>query len=375
MHGNESTNRSETTPELSIVATARNDDHGGNLLGRMQLFMSGILEQCNRFDLPAELILVEWNPPDDRPRLVEALDWRDHGSRCQVRLIEVPHEIHNRYEHSEALPLFQMIAKNVGVRRARGEFILATNIDILFSDAMMAFLSKQSLRHDSMYRVDRYDVEPSPKIEDSVPERLRWCGNHVIRRNGRFESIDLRTGTSYSAGWKPTWRVRLLERLQDLHLVPTVTRPPLHLNGCGDFTLLHRGHWFNLRGYAELEMYSMHLDSLLCTAAAVSGLKEVVLQDPMRIYHVEHGSGSGFKPENVQALNNRLHKSGIPQMSMTDFHRYAIEMRRNAKPILINDDQWGLGNENLRETNPLVETHAISAVSRSESSLTAVTGC
>ena len=53
---------------LSLVATARNDDHGGNLRGRMQAFVSGFLEQCKRFNISSELILVEWNPPAGSPR-------------------------------------------------------------------------------------------------------------------------------------------------------------------------------------------------------------------------------------------------------------------------------------------------------------------
>ena len=48
--------------DLSVVATARNDDHGGNLLGRMQLFVDSLLAQCREHGLAAELILVEWNP-------------------------------------------------------------------------------------------------------------------------------------------------------------------------------------------------------------------------------------------------------------------------------------------------------------------------
>ncbi len=49
-------------PYLSVVATARNDNHGGNMLRRMQIFVNGFLEQCRRHQLDAELILVEWNP-------------------------------------------------------------------------------------------------------------------------------------------------------------------------------------------------------------------------------------------------------------------------------------------------------------------------
>jgi hypothetical protein len=55
----------ERHPYLSIVATARNDGHGGDLLHRMQLFVENVIGQCNRHNLDAELVLVEWNPPDD----------------------------------------------------------------------------------------------------------------------------------------------------------------------------------------------------------------------------------------------------------------------------------------------------------------------
>ena len=111
-----------SSPYLSVVVTARNDDHGGNLLQRMQTFVNGLLAQCHRHGLAAELLIVEWNPPADRARLEEALRWPEPGC-CEVRIIEVPPEIHRRFVHWRELPLYQMIAKNVGIRRALGEYI------------------------------------------------------------------------------------------------------------------------------------------------------------------------------------------------------------------------------------------------------------
>src|SRR5688572_18132065 len=107
-------------PLLSVVATSRNDDHGANLLGRMQAFTGGFIDPCNRHSLHAELLLVEWNPPPGRPRLAQALRWPDDPSPCEVRIVEVSESLHRRFAHAEALPLFQMIGKNVGIRRARG---------------------------------------------------------------------------------------------------------------------------------------------------------------------------------------------------------------------------------------------------------------
>jgi hypothetical protein len=176
---------STETPYLSLVVTARNDDHGGNPLGRMQAFVSGWIAQAKRHGIPSELILVEWNPPPDRPRLHQVLQWPDDFGPCRVRVIEVPAELHRRYAHAEALALYQMIAKNVGIRRARGQFVLATNIDILFSDELAAFFAARRLGDGRMYRIDRHDAMSDIPAGAPIDEQLEYCRSHLIRINRR----------------------------------------------------------------------------------------------------------------------------------------------------------------------------------------------
>src|SRR5579864_5105979 len=158
-------------PYLSLVVTARNDDHGGSLLHRMQAFVNGWIGQCKRHGLSSELIVVEWNPPEDRPPLMHALEWPANTSPCDVRFIEVPREAHRQYRHAEAMPLYQMIAKNVGIRRARGRFVLATNIDILFSDELVRYLAEGHLERGRMYRIDRHDVMSGVPVHGTVEEQ------------------------------------------------------------------------------------------------------------------------------------------------------------------------------------------------------------
>ena len=177
-------------PYLSLVVATRNDDHGGNLMGRTQIFLDGWLTQARRYNIPSELIFVEWNPPADRPPLAEALRWPADLGPCAVRFIEVPAEVHQRYRHAAALPLYQMIGKNVGIRRARGRFVLATNIDILFSNELAAFLGEQRLEPNRMYRVDRYDAMSDVPADAPLDEQLAYCRTHLIRvnrREGTFE--------------------------------------------------------------------------------------------------------------------------------------------------------------------------------------------
>ncbi len=85
----------------------------------------------------------------------------------------------------------------------------------------------------------------------------------------------------------------------------------VHTNACGDFTLMAREHWFDLRGYPEFDLFSMNIDSILCVAAHHGGAREEMLADPMRIYHIEHGSGSGWTPEGQAKLFERIAARGL----------------------------------------------------------------
>jgi FkbM family methyltransferase len=545
-------------PYLSLVVTARNDDHGGNLLGRMQIFVNGWLAHARRHNIPSELIIVEWNPPADRPPLAEALRWPVDFGPCEVRFITVPPEIHSRYQHGANLPLYQMIGKNVGIRRARGRFILATNIDILFSDELAAFLGSRQLKTDRMYRIDRYDAMSDVPADAPLEEQLAYCRSHLIRvnrREGTFEvtsdggpvlsaldaasagsgilfgpgwfsperfgtagsfrwaqeqaeilldaspgsttrlAVDLEPGpaaggrpldlevltddgrsiarfkidtrstlkltlpapyparlvfralgnfaspntnprtlcfrvfslardiesgdapnTSQATLETPSTRSRMLVSWKNLQYVirklahggPLIsltipvspklqrtlknyvdrggltgmlrgrtTQPAaepmttsavqttsvemplpvccpdfLHTNGCGDFTLIAREHWFDLRGYPELDIFSMNIDSLFCFAAHYGGAHEEFLADPMRIYHIEHGSGSGWTPEGQQKLWERLAAKRIPVLENEDVLQWGAQMRRLNSPLIFNHEDWGLANVNLDGAAP-----------------------
>ena len=663
----------ESSPYLSVVVTARNDDHGGNLLRRMQIFVDGWIAQTNRHGLSSELIVVEWNPPEDRQPLADALSWPANLGLCTVRFIHVPHEVHVRYAHADALPLYQMIAKNVGIRRARGRFVLATNIDILFNDELVHHLAEHGLQAGRMYRIDRHDVMSDVPLDASIDEQLAHCRTHMIRINARegtcaltqdglraLEAQDVAepsSGITFGAGWfalerhsheevfrwaendaevvisqptgllrpllldlepgpgvaRRTFRLQVLDaagsvaaeipihtrstlvidlprgtrllRLRALdgglpitddprilnfrifrcawtaqhqHTVdtetwgltvypqlrpagtlitnPTVrktlrfyretrsipgtflalarhkvrarklavaveegedvfqlrsgirpgegwcplehcmgetfrwvrknaritvqcpnqapaklllqvepgpgvnyrpfelmvrdqhaeivagvlvrglemvelplplrpgeiqsfwltleggdrpapgdtrilnfrvfwcgwstersaampsedvpppiekseTPPPvfLHTNACGDFTLMAREHWLDLRGYPEFDMYSMNLDSVLCYAAHHAGFREEVLRDPMRAYHIEHGAGSGWTPEGQAKLYARLSAQGVQYLGYEQLVSWAAHMRQLNCPMIFNLDNWGLAAEVLLE--------------------------
>ncbi len=199
----------KSAPHLSVVAVSRNDDHGGDMLGRMQHFVHGVIAQCRKHELDAELILVEWNPPPDRPPLDEVLDWPQDFGPVTVRIVTVPPDVHAQFPHAEKLPLFQMIGKNVGIRRARGRYVLATNVDILLDDETIIFL-RDRLTPGTVLRVDRYDVPGDLNKEASFDPVLAECRRRFFQVNTRFGTLDVQRRRYVGPAGGIRWRLLAL---------------------------------------------------------------------------------------------------------------------------------------------------------------------
>ncbi|MCK5564568.1 MAG: FkbM family methyltransferase [Planctomycetes bacterium] len=308
---------------LSVVVTSRNDDHGGNTLHRTQVFLSGLAEQCRRFDLNAELIIVEWNPPADRKRLYEVLDWPEDLGPLSVRFIEVPEEVHNSIGNSDKFPLFQMIAKNVGIRRAEGKFVLATNIDVLLNDELMQFISDKQLDENCFYRIDRYDTfNKEIPMNIDVTAQLEFCKNSLVRIQGLH-------GT------------KNISEMEGDHFAYGPGDKRIHSNACGDFTLMAKQKWIAFRAYPELPLWSIYVDSLFLHMPYVSGLRQVILPEPMRVYHIEHETGWEVISETMKerpSLN--YHQQYLP---------WCQQMIAQSTPLTNNDDNWGYAKVNFKE--------------------------
>jgi hypothetical protein len=124
----------------------------------------------------------------------------------------------------------------------------------------------------------------------------------------------------------------------------------LHTNACGDFTLMAREHWFDLRGYPEFDLFSMNLDSVFCATAHHGGAPEEMLEEPMRIYHIEHGTGSGWTPEGQAKLFERIAAKGLSFVDNEEVLMWTAQMYRLNAPMIFNHEDWGLGGFDLKET-------------------------
>lgn len=311
---------------ISFVVVARNDNYGGDFLYRMQTFVNVLLTLCEKHALKMELVIVEWNPPQNSPRLADVLKWINSLQYCHVRIIEVSEELHRQLPYSDSRPLLEFTGKNVGVHRSRGEFILVTNPDILFSEELIRFLATENLSPKCSYRATRYDVEGPLPADIPVEKMLAYCQQHITQINAYLGSFNNRLSERF--GFRRilyAWLDYIIFRLRYFPYALPFT------NASGDFMLMHRSHWHFLRGYPQIEGW-YHIDSLLVYMALFRGLKQIRLGNRLRIYHQSHG-----RPENDKPFAPAVESS----------RRQLLEAR---KPIIFNDETWGLGQHDLPET-------------------------
>jgi hypothetical protein len=232
----------------SIVMTGRNDNYGGDfttrLLRALRFNWTALVDR----GASCEVILVEWNPIVDRPLLTDIVG-EELGSLLagRLRAYVVDRRYQAAYSLNPKLDYLEYVAKNVGVRRARGHMVLVTNTDIFFSRGIVGALAG-SLDAGVVYRAARIDLALA-----SDQSRVTWDGLE-----------------------DPAARER-----------QPVLEPPLFAGGSGDFVLLDRDSWHQLRGYNEIyRVARAGIDHNFLVKAYGCGYRIVDLGHP--VFHVNH---------------------------------------------------------------------------------------
>jgi hypothetical protein len=249
-----------TSPTLiSLVLTGRNDAYGGDFAERFFRTLQFNHEQLTSRGIAHEVVFVEWAPPKDRPLLFEqifdaipSLDPRV----CSWYVVDSAY--HRALSLNPRLEYLEFIAKNVGIRRARGAFVLASNCDVYFGRAVLDVFERAALEPRVLYRAPRRDLKLASDLS----------------------SLD--------------WEV--LEDPRNLAGPAHELKPPFMASATGDFVLLDRETFHAIGGFNEVyRVARIGIDRNVLVKAISSGIRIADIGGP--VYHVNHVGSYRLLPD------------------------------------------------------------------------------
>ena len=154
---------------------------------------------------------------------------------------------HAWYQENPRLQFMEFFAKNAGLRRATGDWLLTTNSDVFLGREIVARLAGGPLVPGTLYRASRLDLDRQMPRDGVTWDRLE-DPRHLLRR-----------------------------------LDP---EPPYWNEAAGDFLLLDRASCHRLGGFNERVRFTkIHKDSQFCLQAHHHGL---ALEWLGPVYHIDH---------------------------------------------------------------------------------------
>jgi hypothetical protein len=253
-----------------------------------------------------ELIIVEWNPPGDFAPLSDVIN---DTKNLAVRFITVPADLHDSLDAKH--PMLEFHAKNVGIRRAHGEFVLVTNPDILFTQALIDEIAQRRLRLDTVYRTDRYDFTIDGIHDVASEDLIDFAVRNTFVVHAMADNVSI------------SEPVHANERSLDLLPRSGIAKGIWHTNGAGDFLLAAKEAFFTVRGLYQTLEHRWHVDSISLLRFNVAQMKQHVFASPSCVFHQHHDR----RPQDVE------------------FHQLDVHaLSRQA-----GDTEWGFKNQTLIE--------------------------
>jgi hypothetical protein len=294
--------------KLSVVITSRNDNYGGNLLERSTYCLNSMIDT---FD---EVWYVDWNSPLESGSLLNSIKPNLQLRGNLNHIVVTPETAMALVNNDVNMQVCcEVLGRNLGIRRATGDVIVSSNIDIIAP--RRADLEEMIKNSDpnTFYTISRRPLDLS---------HINETWNELTKD---IYPGDPSSFSSYNC-WKEL-RDYFVKNSEERHYKESVVQGEDYsiINCCGDFQLARRHVWEKIRGFEEELIYALYTDTNIQKKAVMHGFGLKALYNPA-LFHINHGKGGGGF---LDGINKRVN----------DMQRAIIYQHETQNP-----DTWGFSN-------------------------------
>ena len=283
--------------KISAVIVSRNDNYGGHLNERATYAINSAIDS---FD---EVIYVDWN--SDTHSLIYDIE-NNLQSKGNLKHTAIPPTLASAFTNYDphAQKCCEVLARNIGIRRATGDYIVSTNIDII-----------QPKREDIL------------KVIEETGENSFTT---VSRREVEWDYIKKFQGGDYNFSNWSAFRDDAYKTSVPRNKLESTTPGDEYsiINCCGDFQLASKKVWETIKGFEEELIYPLYADTNVQKKAKLSGFNLTGQFSPP-LFHINHGSqgwGGGGFADGINKKQNDIRKA-IHSSNLTE-----------------NKDTWGFSD-------------------------------
>jgi hypothetical protein len=272
---------------VSAVIIGRNDNYGGHLNARATYCLNTMLDT---FD---EVIYVDWNT--DGPRtLVEDIPVTVHPERLVVYKVTPDmcrDHLMGPEVYAQSQKCCEVLARNIGIRRATGDIIVSTNIDIIPPRREYLDVLLQTMTPTEFWTVAKHDVDV--KLLDEI----------FVKENRSY--IALRDALPLYYGLNPLSKRLIVPALaMNKAILDTIPTHAHHnasslICACGDFQIAYKSLWYTIKGFEESMKKRLYADSVTQYKAIMAGATVRAHNFPP-VYHIDHERCNAPEVQNTQ---------------------------------------------------------------------------
>ena len=286
--------------KISAIIISRNDNYGGYLAERATYAINSAIATYD------EIFYIDWNS-ENHSLLYDIKDNLQFKGNLKHIVITPEIALILTNNDPQAQKCCEVLARNIGIRRATGDYIVSTNIDIIHpkredietiiknsDDNTFITLSRREMTWDIIkeFHGGELKYDQWSELRDYI----------YINSEERKDEEKTMAGDDYSI-----------------------------INCCGDFQLAPKHVWGGIRGFEEELIYPLFADTNVQKKAVMHGFGLKAIYNPP-MFHINHGSkgwGGGGIADGINKKSNDQYRAIIYQQQTE------------------NTESWGFGDTEI----------------------------